>query len=98
MTDAHIEVMPSLDKEGAYRLKPSSYIGEVNIGELVVIWPKIPIDRVMFLIAYAMDPKNWRRDSVELARDDGVLEAIAPAFAHRTRQAIQRGLLQGYRR
>ena len=52
----------------------------------------------MFLIAYAMDPKNWRKDPVELARDDDVLEAIALAFAHRTRQAIQRGLLQGYRR
>ena len=33
-----------------------------------------------------------------MARDDDVLEAIALAFAHRTRQAIQRGLLQGYRR
>ena len=52
----------------------------------------------MFLIAYAMDPKNWWRDPFEFARDDDVLEAIALAFAHRTRQAIQRGLLQGYRR
>ena len=60
--------------------------------------PKIPIDRVMFLITYAMDPKNWRRDPVVLDRDDDCLEAIVFAFAHRTRQAIQRGLLQGYRR
>ena len=63
----------------------------------VVVRPKVPIDRVMFLIAYAMDPTNWQKDP-ELARDDDVLEAIALAFAHRTRQAIQRGLLQGYRR
>ena len=96
---ACIEVTLSTDEEGAFRLKPSSYIGAVNIGELVVVVrPKIPIDRVMFLIAYAMDPKGWRRDSVELARDDDILEAIALAFAHRTRQAIERGLLQGYRR
>ena len=96
---ANIDVAPSPDAAGAYRLTPSSYIGALNVGELaVVIRPKIPIDRVMFLIAYAMDPKNWRRDPFELARDDDVLEAIALAFAHRTRQAIQRGLLQGYRR
>ena len=99
ISDAHIDVTPSPDEDGAYRLKPSSYIGAVNIGDLaIVVRPKVPFDRVMFLIAYAMDPKNWRRDSVELARDDDILEAIALAFAHRTRQAIQRGLLQGYRR
>ena len=97
--DARIEVTPSPDQEGAYRLRPSSFVGAINIGELaVVVRPKIPIDRVMFLIAYAMNPKNWPGDSIKLARDDDVLEAIALAFAHRTRQAIQRGLLHGYRR
>ena len=97
--DAHIEVMPAPDEEGTYRLTPSSYVGALNMGELaVIVRPKVPIDRVMFLITYAMDPKNWRQDSVELARDDDILEAIALAFAHRARQAIHRGLLQGYRR
>ena len=97
--DARIDVTPSSDEDGAYILKPSSHVGAVNIGEFtVVVRPKVPIDRVMFLIAYAMDPKNWRTDSVELTRDDDILEAVTLAFAHRTRQAIQRGLLQGYRR
>ena len=97
--DAHIETTLSPEEDGDYELKPSSYIGALNIGELaVVVRPKIPIDRVMFLIVYALDPKNWRRDSVELERDDDVLEAIALAFARHTRQAIRRGLLQGYRR
>ena len=95
---AHIQVLPSPEEEGAYVLRPSSYVGAVNIGDLaVVIRPKIPIDRVMFLIAYSMDPKHWRRNAVELARDDGILEAIIFAFTHHTRQAIHRGLLRGYR-
>ena len=99
LIDAHIEVTPSPEDGRTYNLKPSSYIGAVNVGDLaVVVRPKIPIDRVMFLIAYSMDPKNWRRDSVNLTRDEDVLEAITLAFAHRTRQAIRRGLLQGYRR
>ena len=99
LADAPIEVTPSPDADGAYRLKTSSYIGALNVGDLaVVIRPKIPIDRVMFLIAYAMDPENWRKDAFELEKAPDVLEAIALAFAHRTRQAIQRGLLQGYRR
>ena len=97
--DAKIEVTLSPAEGGAYILKPSSYVGAVNIGDLsVVVRPKIPIDRVMFLIAYAMDPKTWRQGSVALERDDGVLEAIALAFARHTQRAIQRGLLQGYRR
>ena len=95
---AHIQVLPSLNEEGGYVLRPSSYVGAVNIGDLaIVIRPKIPIDRVMFLIAYSTDPKHWRRNAVELARDDGILEAIIFAFTHHTRQAIHRGLLRGYR-
>ena len=95
----HIQVLPSPEVDGAYMLRPSSHIGAVNIGDLaVVIRPKIPIDRVMFLITYSMDPRNWRKNSVQLARDDGILEAIVFAFTHHTRQAIHRGLLQGYRR
>ena len=99
LRDAHIEVTPSSEDDGGYILTPSSYVGAVNVGDLaVVVRPKVPMDRVMFLIAYAMHPKNWRRDSFDLTRDDDVLEAVALAFAHHTRQAIHRGLLQGYRR
>ena len=99
LAEAKVEVTLSPGEEGGYTLRPSSYIGAVNVGELaVVVRPKIPIDRVMFLIAYAMDPKDWRTDTFGLQRADGVLEAIALAFARRTQRAIQRGLLQGYRR
>ena len=95
---AHIQVAPSVDEAGAYVLRPSSYVGAVNVGDLaVIIRPKIPIDRVMFLITYSMDPRHWRRNSVQLSHDAGILEAIIFAFTHHTRQAIHRGLLRGYR-
>ena len=32
--DARVEVMPSPDQEGAYRLRPSSYIGALNMGRI----------------------------------------------------------------
>ena len=99
LRDARIEVTPSPDEDGGYILTPSSYVGAVNVGDaMVVVRPKIAMARVMFLIAYAMDPDNWRRESFGLRPDVDVLEAIALAFAHHTRQAIHRGLLQGYRR
>lgn len=99
LADAHIEVSPSTEEGCTYTLTPSSFIGAVNLGDLaVVVRPKIPIDRVMFLIAYGMDLARWQPDPVSLTRDEDVLEAIAFAFAHHTREAIRRGLLQGYRR
>ena len=96
---AHIDVSPATDRPDAYVLRPSSWVGAVNVGALaVIVRPKIPVDRVMFLITYAMDPRRWRNDAIDLAPDDDVLEAVALAFARRTRQAIGRGLLRGYRR
>ena len=96
---AHIDVSPATDRPGAYALRPSSWVGAVNVGDLaVIVRPKIPVNRVMFLITYAMDPRRWRNDTIDLAPDDDVLEAVALAFARRTRQAIGRGLLRGYRR
>ena len=95
---AHIEVAPTPNGRDEYTLKATSYVGAVNVGDLVVVVrPKVSMDRVMFLITYAMDPGNWRRDPVTLRRDADVIEAVALAFAHRTRQAIRRGLLRGYR-
>ena len=93
---AHIDVTPH--GGDCYALRPSSHIGVLAAGDLaVVVRPKIPIDRVMFLIAYALDIGDWRRDEATLDRDADVLEAIVPAFLHHTRRAIRRGLRQDYR-
>ena len=94
----HFDVTPCPDMERGYFLKASSYVGAVNIGDLAItVRPKVPIDRVMFLITYAMDPRHWRRNSFQLEQADDLIEAVVLAFTHRTRQAIHRGLLRGYR-
>ena len=99
LNKARVDVSPTTDPAGGYRLRPSSYVGAVNVGDLSVIMrPKIPVDRVMFLMTYAMDSRHWRDESIALAPDDDVLEAVALAFAHRTQRAVRRGLLRGYRR
>ena len=99
LASAHVDVSPATDFDGGYQLRPSSYVGAVNVGDLsIIVRPKIPVDRVMFLMTYAMDPRHWRDESIDLAPDDDVLEAVALAFVHRTQRAIRRGLLRGYRR
>ena len=96
---AHIEVTPPADEGAMWVLRPSSHIGALRLGDLpVIVRPKIPIDRVMFLVAYSMDPGEWRRYPFDLSGDVDLLESVIPAFTHHTRQAVRRGLLQGYRR
>ena len=98
LSSAHISVSASQSAEGTYELTPSSYVGTVNAGSLsVIVRPKIKMDRAMFLILYAMQPE-WGTDPIALAGADDVLEAVALTFALRTRKAIERGLLRGYRR
>ncbi len=94
---AHIDVTAPTVDGATCSLNPSSYIGTVRSGDLsIVVRPKISIARVMFLVAYALDPNDWKR-YFGLAPNPDVLESIIPAFVHHTHQAIRRGLLQGYR-
>ena len=93
---AHIDVTPH--GGDSYTLRPSSHIGVVTAGDLsVVVRPKIPMDSVMFVLAYALGIWEWVRDDSALTGDSDVLEAIVPAFVHHTERAIRRGLRQDYR-
>ena len=93
---AHIDVTPRGGDR--YELRPSSRIGIVTTGDLaVVVRPKVPMDRVMFVLAYALGIWDWVRDDSALAGDSNIMEAMLPAFVHHTEQALRRGLRQDYR-
>ncbi len=97
LNKSHIAVTAPSVEGSTWTLTPSSYIGTVRLDNLsIIVRPKISIDRVMFLVAYAIDPKDWR-SYFDLSPAPDVLESIIPAFIHHTRQAVRRGLLQGYR-
>ena len=98
LRQAHVETTPVSANGTEWMMCPSSFVGVVNCDGLsVVIRPRIPIDRVMFLVGYALSPGDWRSTQNGLGTDGHLLEAIAPAFVLRTQEAIRRGLLQGYR-
>lgn len=94
-----INVQPTIGALDRYDLTPGSYVGVCHLADdlEIVVRPKIPIDRVMFLISYAVGFGRWREEQGSLARADSVLEAIIPAFTYRLRQALSRGVIQGYR-
>lgn len=91
-------VVPSIIRPGTWDLTPGSTVGIVQLGgRTVVIRPKLDLDRVLFLVAYALDPKRWQDRLVGQGTVDLLHEAIIPGFARVLRRALGRGLLQGYR-
>lgn len=83
---------------GSYLATPGSLVGGVSLTGLdVQILPKIGIERLLFLVSYAVDPESWKPVLQSFRDADSVVEAIAPAFAYLVSRATQRGLLHGYR-
>lgn len=92
-----ITISPAVGQTNAYYLTPSSYVGVVQLPTLtIVIRPKLPMKRVVFLISYAIDRARWDDDSANL-KEATLVDAVAPALVSHTRRAFCRGLLQGYR-
>jgi 5-methylcytosine-specific restriction enzyme subunit McrC len=91
-------VEPTRDASGLFDVTPGSTIGVLEVGSLAAqIRPKLPMDRVLFLISYALDPRAWRGYGFDFEEHDSLVEAIAPGFVRQVRAAFRRGLLQGYR-
>lgn len=91
-----IEVRPSLG--GGYDVEATSWIGSVAVGTFRLrIRPKIPIDRVLFLVSYALNPSAWGEQEVPFGERAMLLEAMAPGFLALTRRTLARGLRRGYR-
>jgi 5-methylcytosine-specific restriction enzyme subunit McrC len=93
-----IAIVPAWDQPDTYELTPGSTIGVINLGDLAFeIRPKIPIQRVLFLLAYALDPKNWKSLGFDFAQAQSLVEAIIPGFVTQLHRALDQGALQGYR-
>ena len=93
-----MSVVPSSDVPGRYDLTPGSEVGVVALDSCcIVIRPKVPIDRVLFLVSYALDSANWREKAALYNTAEDIVEGMAAVFAHELRRALRRGLLQGYR-
>lgn len=102
--DALAELVPSLVIQPCagttdhYLITPGHMVGAVTLENLsLVIQPKIPIDRVLFLISYALRTAEWRSPDFSFASSDSLVEAVALSFAAHLQRAFRSGLLQGYR-
>jgi len=90
---------PVAGKSSKYTIRPGSFVGAVEVGDLsVLIHPKIGIAKMLSLACYAMGAfrhREWQmfdfEEDVETLPD-----TLALALAAAARRAFSRGLLHGY--
>ena len=59
--------------------------------------PKVPIDRLFFLLGYAWTRAAGATETVDVAERRDLLPALAEAFERQATRRCEQGLLQGYR-
>jgi 5-methylcytosine-specific restriction enzyme subunit McrC len=93
-----VNATPSAFETGLWEIAANGKVGVARVGD-VEVWvaPKLPIERLLFLIGYAADPQGWRDDIVELDTRAGLLPAVAQALWRQTERALRPGMMQGYR-
>jgi 5-methylcytosine-specific restriction enzyme subunit McrC len=97
-------------ESGSWRVKaksgPHGWAGFVRIGTGVDaveirVEPKVPIQRLLYLVGYtrykAIKDLAWREEEIDVGAADELVPAVAHAFARSASRALARGLPHGYR-
>jgi 5-methylcytosine-specific restriction enzyme subunit McrC len=100
-----LDAAPDPYTPGRWSLRAGSKVGAVALSVpgadtpvTVRITPKVPIDRLFFLLGYARNPNGiWRDGQVAVAGHRDLLPALAHAVERQVDRALRQGLLQGYR-
>jgi 5-methylcytosine-specific restriction enzyme subunit McrC len=92
-----VTVTPSPVGADHWDLRPSSLVGVIRLGDLEVrIRPKIPVSRLLFLLAYARDQSGWRDILAGFQEESDVVTAVAMGFVHHAERALMPHVLHGY--
>ncbi len=90
------KVVP-VDPPTRWRIETGSRIGVVvGDGWELRIRPKLTIPKLLFLLAYSLQPQGWRDAITGMKQERDVVDALASGFAFHAERAINQGLLRGY--
>src|SRR5690606_38389124 len=80
-----------------WQVRSRGYVGAARVGDVEVrIAPKLPVDRLLFLVGFAASGRHWRPDDVPYAPADELVPVLAEALSRQVNAALRQGLLQGY--
>lgn len=83
---------------GVWLVREAGKVGVARVGGCEVwINPKVRIDRLLFLLGYALHSKGWQENTADLRKTEDLVPALAHALWRQVERALARGLLQGYR-
>jgi 5-methylcytosine-specific restriction enzyme subunit McrC len=95
---AELAVVSRHPRGQLWEVASGTKIGAATVGELqVTVRPKVPIDRLVFMMGFARDPSFWRDQTVLLEVEDDLPSALAEAFRRQAARALEQGVLHGYR-
>ncbi len=99
LKEHELAIRPADGRPGYYTLTPTSTVGVVQVGDLLVsIQPKLRISRVLFLASYAFDDFRVRPEDHVIFKDaPDIMQAMARLLFVTARRAFSRGLHRGYR-
>ncbi|WP_225735839.1 McrC family protein [Gulosibacter chungangensis] len=93
----HATLEPAPD--GKVVVIPGSRVGGSNVDGLnVTVRPKLPVHRVLALIAESIDPYRWLDLDLQVQADWSVEDAVAVLFIRACHHTFSRGLHRSYRR
>lgn len=93
--DATVQVSPG--DEQLYDVTPGNVVGAVRVdGVTVIVEPKMPISRVLFMLGYAACPAAIGQDDAEVGPTTDLVSAVALLFTRLVERSLRRGLLFGY--
>lgn len=80
-----------------FDITPGSVIGTVILNDTCFeIRPKVAVDRLLFMIGYAIGHVAWHTEDVPYEANKSFVELIAELFRRAVARATNRGLLHGY--
>ena len=97
-----VKAVPDPEGEGRWKLTPITLVGVATVAVpdgsriTVRIAPKLPIQRLLFMVGHSLHRRGWRSEDVELDEEEGFVPAFTRMFVVQAEKALRQGLLKGY--
>lgn len=82
---------------GAWELTAKQYVGVIVLDDLRIhIEPKVNLQNLFYMLTYAYDLADFRREAVALTPGEDIFEFIVVIFLRQVEQLVQRGIYRTY--